>query len=114
MEDSPDNIFLIYHFLKPFDLIVDTATDGIMALSLFEKQAYDCILMDIQMPVMDGLETTKRIRSMGYNKPIIALTAHALPAESERSIEAGCNLHLTKPIAKVDLISSMLELMITE
>lgn len=111
VEDSPDNVFLICHFLKPFGCVIDTATDGVQALRKFSQQDYDCILMDIQMSGMDGLEATRRIRELGYKKPIIALTAHALPAEAERSIQAGCDLHLTKPISKVELIGSMRNLM---
>lgn len=111
VEDSPDNVFLICHFLKPFGCSIDTATDGLQALRKFNQNSYDCILMDIQMSGMDGLEATRRIREQGYKKPIIALTAHALPAEAERSIRAGCDLHLTKPIAKLELINSLRNIM---
>lgn len=111
VEDAPDNVFLICHYLKPFGCSVDIATDGLQALRKFNQNSYDCILMDIQMSGMDGLEATRRIRELGFTKPIIALTAHALPAEAERSIQAGCDLHLTKPIAKLELINSLRSLM---
>lgn len=107
VEDSSDNAFLICHYLKSFEVEVDVANDGSQAVDKFSEKSYDCILMDIQMPGMDGLEATRKIRTQGYKKPIIALTAHALPTEAQRSLEAGCNLHLTKPISKDVLIGSL-------
>lgn len=109
VEDAKDNEILIAHYLKPLGLKVDVAVNGLQAIEMVQKNDYDCILMDIQMPGMDGLEATRRIRAMGYSKPIIALTAHALPAERERSLAAGCDLHLTKPIQRSDLIGTLCE-----
>ena len=108
-EDSPDNAFLICHYIKSLGADIDVATDGRQAVQMAKEAAYDCILMDIQMPGMDGLEATRQIRNLGYKKPIIALTAHALPVESQRSLQAGCNLHLTKPIKKSELIGTLHE-----
>jgi CheY-like chemotaxis protein len=68
------------------------------------KSDYDIILMDVQMPHLDGLEATKRLRTAGYLRPIVALTAHALKEEAARSLSAGCNGHLTKPIKRPDLV----------
>jgi CheY-like chemotaxis protein len=62
------------------------------------KDAWDVILMDMQMPIMDGFTATQELRSRSYKGPIIALTAHALPEEKERCIAAGCNDHVTKPV----------------
>lgn len=109
VEDSPDNALLITHYLKGDGVTVDIVTDGLQAVQNYAKKDYDCILMDIQMPGMDGLEATRQIRALGYKKPIIALTAHALPAEAAKSFAAGCNLHLTKPISKPQLIQGMTE-----
>lgn len=106
-EDSPDNAFLICHYIKSIGATIDVATDGHQAVQMAEQKSYDCILMDIQMPGMDGLEATKQIRRHGFKNPIIALTAHALPAESERSLQAGCDLHLTKPIKKIELLDAL-------
>jgi signal transduction histidine kinase/CheY-like chemotaxis protein len=108
-EDSPDNAFLISHYIKSMGAGIDIAIDGLQAVKMAELAEYDCILMDIQMPGMDGLEATRRIRQQGFKKPIIALTAHALPAEAERSIQAGCDLHLTKPINRTELIGALSE-----
>lgn len=107
VEDSSDNAFLICHYLKPFGADVDLASDGGEAVEKVEQKNYDCILMDIQMPGMDGLEATRKIRSLGFKNPVIALTAHALPTEAQRSLEAGCDLHLTKPISRDILIGSL-------
>lgn len=107
VEDSPDNIYLIQHYLKSTGARVDVALDGHEAIEKTRDNKYDAILMDIQMPGMDGLEATRRLRELGFVRPIIALTAHALPEESTRSTEAGCNLHLTKPISRETLIEAL-------
>ncbi len=106
-EDSPDNALLIARFLAPLGVEVDAVTDGAQAVEAVKLKNYEGILMDIQMPGMDGLEATRRIRRIGYEKPIIALTAHALASEAEKSMQAGCSLHLTKPITKADLVSAL-------
>lgn len=106
-EDAKDNAVLIHHYLRSVGVELDIATDGAQAVQMVQEQNYDCILMDIQMPNMDGLEATRILRAQGYKKPIIALTAHALPAEMKRSLEAGCTQHLTKPIKKADLIDTL-------
>lgn len=108
-EDSEDNAFLVCHYVKPLGVNVDVAIDGLQAVKMAGQKNYDCILMDIQMPGMDGLEATRKIRQKGFKNPIIALTAHALPAESVKSIQAGCDLHLTKPINKLELLSALAE-----
>lgn len=107
VEDSPDNAFLISLYIKSLGFEIHTATDGLQAVKMAAHQNYVCILMDVQMPGMDGLEATRRIRKQGYKKPIIALTAHALPIEAAKSLEAGCNLHLTKPIDRNELINAI-------
>ncbi|MBY0554379.1 response regulator [bacterium] len=107
VEDSPDNAFLISLYIKSLGFEIHNAKDGLQAVKMSSIQNYVCILMDVQMPGMDGLEATRRIRKQGYNKPIIALTAHALPFEATKSLEAGCNLHLTKPIDRNELINAI-------
>lgn len=105
VDDSMDNVTLVRHFLKDSVSSIDVANDGAQAVALALDGKYDLILMDIQMPGMDGLEATRQIRAAGFTAPIVALTAHALPAETARSLEAGCNVHLTKPINRSDLIA---------
>lgn len=107
VEDSQDNAFLVSFYIKSLGMIIHFATDGVQAVKMASENKYDCILMDIQMPGMDGLEATRKIRRQGNRVPIIALTAHALPAEAARSFEAGCNLHLTKPIDRNELIKAI-------
>jgi signal transduction histidine kinase/ActR/RegA family two-component response regulator len=111
VEDSPDNAYLIRHYIGDLGAQIDVATDGLQAVKMVDENIYDCILMDIQMPGMDGLEATRQIRQQGLSVPIIALTAHALPAETARSLEAGCNIHLTKPINRAELIHNISEQM---
>ncbi len=104
-EDSPDNQVLIKRFLTAEGALVEIARNGLEAFDMALKQDFHIVLMDIQMPVLDGYSATQRLRRVGYDKPIIALTAHALKEEQERSLGAGCNEHLTKPINRQLLIS---------
>lgn len=106
-EDSVDNEILIRSFLQAAHIKIDVANNGLEALEMALRGNYDCILMDIQMPKMDGLEATKQLRSRGFKKPIIALTAHALMEEVDRSLAAGCDIHLTKPINRKLLLETI-------
>ncbi|MEQ1722914.1 MAG: response regulator [Pseudobdellovibrio sp.] len=107
VEDSADNSFLISHYINNLGFEIHIATDGLEAVKMASQQNYACILMDLQMPGINGLEATRRIRKQGYTNPIIALTAYSLPEELVSSLDAGCNLHLTKPIDKYELISAI-------
>ncbi|MFT4582944.1 MAG: two-component system sensor histidine kinase/response regulator [Gammaproteobacteria bacterium] len=114
VEDNPDNRLLIKAYLKrePYD--VDEAENGAEALELFKTKPYDLVLMDIQMPIMDGHSATREIRAFEHRSgrqsvPVIALTAHAIKEDMERSIAAGCSAHLTKPIKKQTLLSALTE-----
>ena len=95
-------------FLEQSQAQVDLAENGVEALQKASNTPYDLILMDIQLPVLDGIQATQILRQRGFQKPIIALTAHALPEEVHRSHLAGCNEHLTKPISRLDLIEAIL------
>jgi len=106
-EDVAENQLLFQIYLEGAGAIVDTAANGEQALRQIEKNNYDVILMDVQMPVLDGLEATRRLRDRGYAKPILALTAHAMSEERELSQNAGCNDHLTKPITRYQLVESI-------
>nr|CRH07403.1 Putative histidine kinase with PAS domain, HisKA domain, HATPase c domain and response regulator receiver domain [Candidatus Magnetococcus massalia] len=118
VDDSEDNLRLIKAFLAKAPYQVDTADEGAQAIALFTAAHYDLVLMDIQMPVMDGITATRKIRQWEAEHrpaepptPIVALTAHAMLEDSTRSLEAGCNLHVTKPIRKAHLLSLMHDLL---
>jgi signal transduction histidine kinase/CheY-like chemotaxis protein len=87
--------------------IVSRASDGAQALEKALTQDFALILMDVRMPVVDGLGATSRLRAAGFWRPIIALTASATPDQRAACLAAGCNDHLTKPIAAGDLVSKI-------
>lgn len=104
-EDSEDNRFLFTSYLKNQPVVLDIAENGRIAVEKFKTNEYDMVLMDIQMPIMDGYTATKLIREYELEKgsqkvPIIALTAYALKNEIEKCIEVGCTSYLSKPIRK--------------
>jgi PAS domain S-box-containing protein len=102
VEDNAVNRELITILLSPFPIEIDTACDGAEAVEAVGGKRYDVILMDMQMPVMDGLAATRRIRDMADRgaaaTPIIAMTANVLPEQVARCYEAGMDDHLGKPI----------------
>ena len=109
VEDSPDNQVLVRAYLKQTPSHLDVADHGGIALDLFKNGHYDLILMDVQMPVMDGYEATKAIRAWERKHDlspiqIIALTALALKADEVKILEAGCNAYITKPVKKHTLL----------
>jgi PAS domain S-box-containing protein len=108
-DDSPDNRLVIAAYLRREPYQVEFAEDGRQAFEKFITNLYDLVLMDIQMPEMDGLDATRAIRRWEFAyghvpTPIIALTAYALEEDVRRSLAAGCNLHLSKPLRKQALI----------
>lgn len=107
VEDVADNQDLFRIFLETAGAEVDIAVDGTDAISKAHAD-YDLILMDIQMPVLDGLSATRELRARGLRMPIIALTAHAMPEEVSKSKEAGCNDHVAKPVSSQTLVASIL------
>jgi len=104
-EDSEDNIMLIELHLKETPHTVDTAENGKVAVKKFKSRNYDLVLMDMEMPVMDGYTATKVIRKWEAEEqkeatPIVALTAHVLKEHMQRGMESGCTGHFTKPFRK--------------
>lgn len=100
VEDIAINRLVAKKILKAAGLSLDFAVNGLEAVNMVKEKQYDLIIMDIQMPVMDGIESTKIIRTLANYKltPIIAMTANAMSDDKELSLAAGMNSHLTKPI----------------
>jgi PAS domain S-box-containing protein len=112
VEDSPDNRLLVEAYLKHTPYRIDTAENGQIGVDKFISQKYDLVLMDMEMPVMDGYTATREIRKWESRErsgpvPILALTAYALKEEARKTLEAGCTVHLTKPIKKAGLLEAI-------
>jgi len=110
VEDNEDNRLLVRTYLKKLPYIIDEAENGKIAVDLYRNNNYNLIIMDVQMPVMDGHEATRVIRVLEAESgrpvtPIIALTAHAIKEEIDKCLTAGCDTHVGKPIKKSTLIS---------
>jgi signal transduction histidine kinase len=113
-EDIETNRLVMRAYLKDLPYQLDFAENGELAVAKFMSANYDLVLMDMQMPVMDGCTAVRRIREWERSQhrmwtPIFALTADALEEERIKSLSAGCNLHLSKPIRKDALIKAILE-----
>ncbi len=100
VEDNEDNRTVYRTILEHYGYEVELATDGLQGVERAIELLPDLILMDISIPVIDGLEATRRLKADQRTAaiPILALTAHALPADHARAVEAGCDGYLTKPI----------------
>lgn len=114
VEDSQHNRFLVQSYMKETSYQLDTAENGEIAVGKFTSGAYDLVLMDVQMPVMDGYTATQVIREWEKEHgveptPIIALTANALNEDDQKSLNAGCTAHVTKPIKKAVLMEAIIE-----
>lgn len=109
VDDSPINLQLLKHWLTPIGIEVSLAYSGQQAIDMAMREKFDQIFMDIQMPEMDGMETTQRLREIEQykNTPIIALTAHALGSEQQQILASGMNAYLTKPINEELLLSTI-------
>jgi signal transduction histidine kinase/CheY-like chemotaxis protein/HPt (histidine-containing phosphotransfer) domain-containing protein len=100
VEDNQDNQNLISFYVRQFGADSSIGRNGLDAIEKALSGNFDLILMDIQMPVMDGLQATSILRSRGYDKPIVALTANAFIEDRERCLNAGCDDFLPKPIER--------------
>lgn len=112
VDDSVENRELMRLLLSKQPLILEEANNGREAVDLFEQHEYDLILMDIQMPVMDGYTATRMIRRIEDRRalrrtPIVALTAHAYEADIRKCDEAGCDDHIAKPFKKKVLLQCL-------
>ena len=112
VEDNEINQQVAQEILEQAMLVVEIANNGLEGVKMATKNPYDAILMDIQMPVMGGFESTEKIRNLESDVrdiPIIAMTAHAMAGDREKSIEGGMNDHVTKPINPDELFGSLLK-----
>lgn len=110
VDDDDDNHIIVKHFLKKLPIQLDIAENGVIAVDKFKSGHYDLLLMDMQMPVLDGYSAVREIRSFEKIKgeketPVIALSAYSSKEEMQLSMDAGCNDHLSKPIRQDELIS---------
>jgi signal transduction histidine kinase/ActR/RegA family two-component response regulator len=111
-EDGPDNQRLISLLLTKAGAEVDLATDGEQAKQMVERavgegRPYDVIIMDMEMPRMDGYTATSLLRASGYSGPILALTAYAMAGDREKCLKAGCDDYISKPVDRIKLIDTI-------
>jgi len=112
VDDAEDNRLLVQAYLKKTPHKIEVAENGEIAVQKFIAGQYDLVLMDMQMPVKDGYTATRDIRrweeeTKATQTPIVALTAHALKEDKQKSLDAGCDSHLIKPIKKGDLLEAI-------
>ncbi len=109
VEDEPKNLKLVSDLLQACGYTTIEATDGKQSVELAKVRKPDLILMDIQMPVMDGLEATRILKTDTTTKdiPVLALTSYAMKGDEERVLEAGCNGYLAKPFDIQELLKEV-------
>jgi CheY-like chemotaxis protein len=113
-EDNPVNQTLAVRLLEKRGHTVSVAATGKAAFDSYAAQPFDCVLMDVQMPEMDGFETTAKIReyerTTGTHVPIIAMTAHAMAGDRQRCLDAGMDGYVSKPLRPPELFSEISEI----
>ena len=114
VEDNPQNMKVLLMTLRPHGYILLEANNGGEALEIAVRDKPDLIIMDIQLPKMDGYEVTRRLRQIPAfsHIPIVAVTAYAMKGDKERAIEAGYSAYLTKPINTRELPGAVAEMLV--
>jgi CheY-like chemotaxis protein len=112
VDDSADNRRLVQLYLSRLPYVLETAADGQAGLEAFAAGVFDLVLMDLHMPVMDGLAATRAIRAWEGEQgrpatPVVALTASAMPEDIRQARDAGCDAHLAKPLRKAALLAAL-------
>lgn len=108
IEDNEQNLYLVTFILEKYGHTVIQARDGQAGIDIVKDTCPDLILLDIQLPVMDGYEVARALRKiLGDAVPIIAITSYAMPGDREKALEAGCSDYITKPINPETFISSI-------
>jgi PAS domain S-box-containing protein len=111
VDDNPVNRLVATRLLEKHNHTVGTAANGLEALEMMDKETFDCVLMDIEMPVLDGFGATaeirKKERNSGRHLPIVAMTAHAMTGDMERCLAAGMDGYITKPIKANDVLATV-------
>ena len=105
-EDNDSNFILMTYILRKF-YEFDRAKNGLEAVEMVENNKYDVVLMDIKMPIMDGMEATKKIKERHPDLPIIAVTANAFDSDRQMAFDAGCDDFLAKPISSELCLSTI-------
>lgn len=113
VDDVPENRYIVRAFLSKTPVEIIEASNGEEALQEYEKKSFDLILLDMQMPILNGYETASEIRrrekTTGKTVPIVAFSASGMSQEVKKSLEAGCTSHLIKPFTKPDLFKAIVE-----
>jgi hypothetical protein len=109
VEDIHENQVLLKRYLEKRGAKLTFADNGKEGAEKALEENFDVILMDIQMPVMDGYEATQFLRTQNYKKPIIALTAHVMREDRQACLDSGCNAYLSKPVKINELVPTILK-----
>ena len=116
VEDEPKNLTLFRDLLQRFGYVTIEATNGRDGVDLARARNPDLILMDIQLPVMDGLEATRILKSDAETKdiPILALTSYAMKGDRDKILQAGCDGYLAKPVDVREFLSTVMQYLSTQ
>ncbi len=100
IEDNEDNLLLVRTLLRPLGLSMTEARDGLEGIRAAEIERFDLVLLDIDLPVMDGYQVARALRNIPHMRqvPIVAVTSFALEGDRERAVEAGCSGYIEKPL----------------